>query len=68
MNEWWFIVQGTWDFEIEGEIKSVKTGDFVLFPKTWHKITATGDKPAIRLAVSREGVEHVYRAIEVEVN
>ncbi len=61
-NEWWYIVQGTWDFEIEGQIKSVQTGDFVFIPKnSWHKITATGDKPAIRLAVSREGVDHVYK-------
>lgn len=67
-NEWWLIIQGTWDFEIEGEIKSVKTGDFVFIPKnSWHKITATGDRPAIRLAVSREGVEHVYRSEETKV-
>ncbi len=25
-----------------------------------HRIEATGDKPAIRLAVSREDVAHVY--------
>ena len=25
-----------------------------------HKITATGDKPAIRLAVSRADVNHIY--------
>ena len=40
----------------------VKKGDFVFIPKNnWHKITAVGDESAIRLAVSREGVEHVYR-------
>ena len=41
---------------------TVKEGEMVFIPKnTWHKITAIGDKPAVRLAVSREDVEHVYK-------
>jgi len=60
-NEWWFIIQGEWEFDIEGVTKIVKKGDFVFIEKgKIHKITATGDIPAIRLAVSRADVEHVY--------
>lgn len=61
-NEWWYIVSGKWWFEIEGETKLVYKGDLVFIEKgKWHKITAAGPKPAIRLAVSREDVPHVYQ-------
>lgn len=60
-NEWWYIMQGEWDFEIEGEVKRVKEGDLVFIAKNRvHKIQAAGTQPAIRLAVSRADVEHVY--------
>jgi CMP-N-acetylneuraminic acid synthetase/quercetin dioxygenase-like cupin family protein len=60
-NEWWYIIDGSWIWEIEGEQSVVNKGDFVFMPKNKrHKITATGDKPAIRLAVSRADVAHVY--------
>lgn len=60
-NEWWFILEGEWEWQIEGKVKRVKAGDFVFIEKNRvHKITAVGDKRAIRLAVSREDVEHVY--------
>ena len=61
-NEWWYIVDGEWDFELEGTIHRVKKGDIVFIPKNhWHQITCVGDKPAIRLAVSRGDVAHVYK-------
>lgn len=61
-NEWWYIVSGEWEFEIEGKITVVKEGDIVLIEKNkWHKITATGSKPAIRLAVSKDKVAHIYK-------
>ena len=60
-NEWWYIIDGEWEWDIEGVKKVVKTGDIVFIEKgRKHKITAVGDKPAIRLAVSRSDVEHVY--------
>jgi CMP-N-acetylneuraminic acid synthetase/quercetin dioxygenase-like cupin family protein len=60
-NEWWYIIDGSWIWEIEGVESIVQKGDFVFMPKNKrHKITATGDKPAIRLAVSRADVAHVY--------
>jgi len=60
-NEWWYIVQGEWEWEIEDEIKRIKAGDIVMVEKRRvHKITAVGDKMAIRMAVSRADVEHIY--------
>ncbi len=60
-NEWWYIVVGTWKWEIEGKEMVVKEGDVVFIPKgKLHRITATGDKPAVRLAVSKDKVPHVY--------
>ncbi len=64
-NEWWYIVSGEWIWEIEGKNHRVKEGDFVFIEKNKvHKITASGDKPAIRLAVSRADVAHVYPDLE----
>jgi len=60
-NEWWYIVQGEWEWEIEGKIKRIKAGDIVMVEKLRvHKIMAVGDKMAIRMAVSRADVEHIY--------
>ena len=60
-NEWWYIVDGEWQWDIEDIKLVVKTGDIVYIEKNkWHKITAIGDKPAIRLAVSRADVIHSY--------
>ena len=60
-NEWWFILAGKWEFEINGQVKEIVTGDVVFIGKgKVHKITAIGDEMAIRLAVSRSDVEHVY--------
>ena len=60
-NEWWYIVDGEWDFEIADQHFTIKKDDIVFIPKnTWHKITAIGNKPAVRLAVSREDVKHGY--------
>ncbi len=60
-NEWWFILAGKWDFEIDGKPRVIVTGDVVFIEKgKIHKITAIGDQMAIRLAVSRNDVEHIY--------
>lgn len=60
-NEWWYIVDGKWEWDIEGEKVVVEKDDIVFIPKNKvHHITAIGDRPAIRLAVSREDVAHVY--------
>ena len=60
-NEWWFILAGKWEFEIDGKAREIVTGDVVFIEKgKIHKITAIGDQMAIRLAVSRNDVEHIY--------
>jgi quercetin dioxygenase-like cupin family protein len=60
-NEWWYILEGQWLWEIEGEELVIKKGEIVFIEKgKVHKITAIGDKPAIRLAVSRADVPHIY--------
>jgi quercetin dioxygenase-like cupin family protein len=60
-NEWWYILEGEWEWEIEGSTKVIRTGDVVFMQRgRHHKITARGEKMAIRLAVSRADVEHVY--------
>ena len=60
-DEWWYIIQGQWEWLIEGKPKIVKQGDVVFINRLRkHKITAIGDKMAIRLAVSRADVDHVY--------
>jgi CMP-N-acetylneuraminic acid synthetase/quercetin dioxygenase-like cupin family protein len=61
-NEWWYIVKGVWEWEIEGKAMNVKQGDIVFIEKNkWHKITAVGTEPAIRLAVSKDNVAHIYK-------
>lgn len=60
-NEWWYIVAGEWDWEIEGEVRKIREGDIVFMKKNRvHKITASGSEPAVRMAVSRSDVVHVY--------
>ena len=60
-NEWWYIVKGQWQWEINGEKYIVKKDDFVFIPKgVVHKITAAGEGQSIRLAISRDDVIHTY--------
>ena len=60
-DEWWHILKGEWEWFIEGEAVRVKKGDMVFIERNKvHKITAVGDGQAIRLAVSREDVDHIY--------
>jgi CMP-N-acetylneuraminic acid synthetase/quercetin dioxygenase-like cupin family protein len=60
-NEWWYIIKGQWLWEIEGEEFLINEGDVVFIEKNKkHKITAAGTESAIRLAVSRADVPHIY--------
>ena len=61
-NEWWYIVEGEWEWDIEGEKKKIVKGDIVFMKKNRvHKITASGNSRAVRMAVSRSDVAHVYQ-------
>ena len=60
-DEWWYIIQGDWEWIVDGETKKVTKGDVVFIERyKKHKIKAIGDKMSIRLAVSREDIDHVY--------
>lgn len=60
-NEWWYILEGEWEWIIDGMTKRIKKGDVVFVRKNRrHKITAAGESRAIRMAVSRADVAHVY--------
>lgn len=61
-NEWWYIVEGEWEFEIEGKKNIAKKDDVIFIPKNkWHQIKCVGEKMSVRLAVSRSDVAHVYK-------
>ena len=60
-DEWWLIMKGEWNWFVEGRNLTVKEGDVVFIERfKKHKITAVGEQQAIRLAVSREDVNHIY--------
>jgi len=60
-DEWWYIIKGEWDWFVDGKTMSVKEGDIVFIERNKrHKITAAGTKQAIRLAVSRDDIDHIY--------
>ncbi len=60
-NEWWYILKGKWEWNIQGVKKIINVGDVVYIEKNKkHKITSKGKGLSIRLAVSRYDVEHVY--------
>ena len=60
-NEWWYIVEGEWKWEIEGRMINVVQGDIVFIEKNRkHKISVVGNSRAIRMAVSRSDVAHIY--------
>jgi len=61
-DEFWYIVDGELEWWIDGHgTRKVSKGDFVCVKaKVGHQITCVGDKPAIRLAIVKPDVEHVY--------
>jgi len=60
-DEWWYIIKGEWSWFVEGKTIDVKKGDIVFIERNKkHKITAIGSEQAIRLAVSRDDVDHIY--------
>ena len=60
-DEWWYILKGEWEWFVEGDTLTVREGDIVFIERNKkHKITAIGGNQAIRLAVSRDDVDHIY--------
>ena len=67
-DENWVILDGEWEWWIDGQGTSrVKKGDFVYVPKnTWHQITCVGDNPAVRYAITKPDVEHIYLPEDID--
>ena len=60
-DEWWLILQGSWAWEINGEVNTVNPFDLVFIKRnSVHKITSLHEGLSIRLAVSRYDVVHDY--------
>lgn len=60
-DEWWYIIEGKWEFEYNNDIETIEKDNIVLIRRNnVHKITAIGNGLSIRLAVSRDDVEHIY--------
>jgi len=61
-DECWVIMEGEWEWYIDGEgTKRVKKDDIILVPAgVKHKITCVGDEPGIRFAITAPDVDHVY--------
>lgn len=61
-DECWVILEGEYEWYIEGEgIKRVKEKDVVFVKKgTVHQIKCVGDKPGIRFAITAPDTDHVY--------
>ena len=61
VDEWWFVVEGEIDWEIEGqsEVVHARAGDLVFAPANhFHHIRPHGDRPSIRLAITPPGEFH----------
>ena len=60
-DEWWLILEGEWEYEVDGKESLVREGDVVFIQRgRLHKVTAMGGSRAIRMAVSRDDVAHIY--------
>jgi quercetin dioxygenase-like cupin family protein len=60
-DEWWLILEGEWEYEVDGKESLVREGDVVFIQRgRLHKVTAVGGSRAIRMAVSRDDVAHIY--------
>jgi quercetin dioxygenase-like cupin family protein len=60
-DEWWFVVEGEIDWEIEGQPEPIqaRAGDFVFAPaRHYHHIRPKGQAATIRLAITPPGEFH----------
>ena len=61
-DECWVIIEGDWEWYIEGEGTSRVTKNDIVVVKqgTKHQITCIGNTPGIRFAITRPDVNHIY--------
>lgn len=62
-DEVWIIYSGEWKVQYNLEkYRYVKQGDVVFIPRnTLHHIQVVGDKPGMRIAISRSDILHIYK-------
>ena len=61
-DEWWYILEGEWIYEIDGHDQRIHKGQLVFIERNKvHKVTATGQGRSARMAVSRADVGHIYQ-------
>ncbi len=60
--ESWVILEGDWEWFIEGEgVRKASVHDIVIMKEgIKHQITVVGDRPGLRLAISMPDVDHVF--------
>lgn len=60
-NEFWVVLKGQLRWEFDDETIVARAGDVVVAKAgRWHKITVLGDEPAVRFAVVKPDVLHIY--------
>ncbi len=60
-DENWVILEGKWEWYIDGKKNTVEKGDLVVVKKnTWHQIKCIGNSPGVRYAITKPDVEHIY--------
>ena len=59
-DECWVILEGEYEWQISDEIQRVKGDIVTVKANTWHKITAIGETPAARFAITKPNVDHIY--------
>ena len=66
-DEWWYIVEGEFEWHLKDRVIYAKKGDFVFLNKgTQHRILCVGNKPGIRLAHG-SGIWNIFMCGESSV-
>jgi len=68
-DEWWYILEGEWIYEIDGREQRIHKHELVFIERNKvHKVTAAGRRRAVRMAVSRADVDHIYLDAPAELD
>lgn len=60
-DEWWVVLEGTFEWHLDDRIVPAREGDVVFLPKgAVHSIVCTSEKAGIRLACGARDMEHIY--------
>lgn len=63
-DEFWVILQGRLRWTFDDEVVEVGPGDIVFCARgRRHQIQVIGDEPAVRFAIAKPDIEHLYEAV-----